>query len=425
LTGIVESFTDVTERKAAEVELARALETAQSANRAKSEFLANMSHEIRTPMTAILGFTDILADNLVDPESVEAASTIKRNGEHLLGIINTILDLSKIEAGRIELERLACPVRQTLADILSLMKVRADAKAISLSAEYDGAVPETIQTDPTRLRQILVNLVGNAIKFTETGGVRVVTRLKNRKSQTPMVCFDIIDTGIGMTERQIGTLFQPFTQADSSTTRKYGGSGLGLTISKRLAEILGGSIEVTSSPAKGSTFSLSIEAAAYDDLSAQEPSDPSVPAENEVKHSAADSRPKLNCRILLAEDGPDNQRIISYVLKQAGAEVTVAENGKIAVECARTARDDGNPYDAILMDIQMPVLDGFGATSILRSEGFSTPIIALTAHAMASDRKRCLEAGCDDYLSKPIDHQGFLALVARYVEKQPKSEEVG
>ncbi len=424
LTGVVESFTDVTRRKAAEVELARALETAQSANRAKSEFLANMSHEIRTPMTAILGFTDILSDNLLDPASVEAASTIKRNGEYLLEIINTILDLSKIEAGRIELERLACPVRQTLTDVLSLMEVRAEAKGISLSAEYEGDIPETIQTDPTRLRQILVNLVGNAIKFTETGSVRVVTRLENRDSNTPLVCFDIIDTGIGMTEQQIGTLFHAFTQADTSTTRKYGGSGLGLTISKRLAEILGGSIKVASSPGKGSTFSLSVETVHQIDASTQDSSASATPVETTRDTSADGSRPKLNCRILLAEDGPDNQRIISYVLQRQGVEVTVAENGQIAVESARTARDEGKPYDAILMDIQMPVLDGFGATSILRAEGFSTPIIALTAHAMASDKERCLEAGCDDYLSKPIDRQSFLALVSQYVQKQPKPVDV-
>lgn len=420
LTGVVESFTDVTERKAAEVELALALETARSANRAKSEFLANMSHEIRTPMTAILGFADILADRLLDPECIEATNTIKRNGEYLLEIINTILDLSKIEAGRIELERLACPVRQTLTDVLELMKVRAEAKGIGLSAEYQGTIPETIQTDPTRLRQILVNLVGNAIKFTEAGGVRVVTRLERRELTNPMVCFDIIDTGIGMTEHQIDTLFHEFTQADSSTTRKYGGSGLGLTISKRLAEILGGSIEVTSSPSKGSTFSLSVEAVANKDPSVREPSDSPIPAEDKGESLAANSETKLNCRILFAEDGPDNQRIISYILKRAGAEVVVAENGQLAVECARTARDEGNPYDAILMDIQMPVLDGFGATALLRGEGFSTPIIALTAHAMASDRQRCLDAGCDDYLSKPIDRRSFLALVAKYVEKKPK-----
>jgi signal transduction histidine kinase/AmiR/NasT family two-component response regulator len=411
----------------------RALEqtndAAKTATRAKSEFLANMSHEIRTPMTAILGFTEVLLENVSDPESVEAAETIKRNGDHLLEIINDILDLSKIEAGKLKVERIPFSPCQTIADIASLMRVRADAKGLPLTMEYAGPIPETITTDPTRLRQILINLVGNAIKFTETGGIRVVTRLVDEEDRKPMLQFDVVDTGIGMKQEQVDVLFNAFSQADTSTSRKFGGTGLGLVISKRLAGRLGGDITVASEPGKGSTFSVTVAAGPLDGVRIlARPEEAIVENKQAVK---AVSKPKttLNCRILLAEDGPDNQRLISFVLKKAGAEVKIAVNGKEALEKAlatypgwgKRHGDETEPFDIILMDMQMPVMDGYEATRRLREEGYTGPIVALSAHAMSHAVEKSLEAGCDDFAPKPIDREALLALIARYVQKETGS----
>ena len=275
-------FLDISERKQAEQKLkdyTSALEVANSAleelndranaaTRAKSEFLANMSHEIRTPMTAILGFAEVLLgeDNIgcAPPERVSAIETIQRNGEHLLRLINDILDLSKIEAGKLDVERTACSPAKVLADVASLMRVRSEAKNIPLLIEYAGAIPEQIQSDPVRLRQILINLIGNAIKFTETGRVRIVTRLVACDDSAAHIQFDVVDTGIGLTPEQLAKLFQPFTQADSSAMRRFGGTGLGLTISKRLAEMLGGDISVTSTPDQGSTFRVTVDTGPLD-----------------------------------------------------------------------------------------------------------------------------------------------------------------
>lgn len=391
----------------------QATDAAETANRAKSEFLANMSHEIRTPMTAILGFTDVLLDpDLPDAEKLDAVHTVRRNGNHLLGIINDILDLSKIEAGKLEMERIRCSPVQIVSDLESLMQVRADAKILSYSIEYDGPVPETIQIDPLRLKQILVNLIGNAIKFTETGGVRLITRFVDGGTE-PKMQFDVIDTGIGMTTAQVGKLFQAFTQADSSTTRNFGGTGLGLMISKRLAETLGGNITVESEHGQGSTFRVTVAAGSLDGVKMI--ADPlsvtiATPGTNATP-PGADQPALQGCRILLAEDGPDNQRLIAHFLKKAGAEVTVEQNGKLAVDAALAARDEGAPFDVILMDMQMPVMDGYGATGLLRQKGYEGTIIALTAHAMASDRQECLDAGCDDWISKPVNRTKLIETI--------------
>ncbi|MFW6170600.1 MAG: ATP-binding protein [Planctomycetota bacterium] len=401
----------------------RALEefndNAQAANQAKSEFLANMSHEIRTPMTAILGFADLLLAEPdlkhAPPERIEAIQTIQRNGEYLLQLINDVLDLSKIEAGKLDVEKTACSPIQVLSDVASLMQVRAQAKNIPLDIEYASAMPERVQSDPTRLRQILINLVGNALKFTESGRVRVVAQLVRDADSSAYLQYDVIDTGIGMTEEQLAKLFQPFTQADSSTTRKYGGTGLGLTISKRLAEALGGDISVTSTPGEGSTFSLTVGIGALAGI-------PLVESRNQRDGDATpELQPpptnsvRLEARILLAEDGPDNQRLISFVLKKAGADVTVAENGQIAHEKALAARDAGTPFDIILMDMQMPVMDGYTATQKLHDAGYTGPILALTAHAMEGDDAKCRQAGCDDYLTKPIDRPKLLRTISRHL----------
>ncbi len=412
-------ITDITERKQSEVELAKTRDKAEAANRAKSEFLANMSHEIRTPMTAILGFSHMLAESVTEPEQLAAATTIKQNGEYLTGIINDILDLSKIEAGMLEVERIECSPCRILSEVISLMRVRAQAKDLPLEIEYDGPIPQTIQSDPTRLRQMLINLTGNAIKFTEVGKVRLVVRLLDAESDEPTVQFEVVDSGIGMTEEQIVGLFRPFHQADTSTTRKFGGTGLGLAISKRLAEKLGGDIVVKSTLGEGSTFTVTVETGPLDGVKlADNPTDAPVGTDPDKKPTAP--KTKLGGRVLLAEDGPDNQRLISSLLKKAGTEVAMAENGQIAHDLALAARDEGAPFDVILMDMQMPVMDGYDATSKLRETGYSGPIIALTAHAMNTDRDKCLAAGCDDYMAKPIDHEKLISLIAEYASQETR-----
>jgi len=411
----VGAIRDVTLHKQAEDELREAKRAAEAADRSKSEFLANMSHEIRTPMTAILGFSDVLTGRVTDPESVDAIEIIRRNGEHLLEIINGILDLSKIEAGKVEIEQIDCSICRLVADVASLMRVRADAKGLTLDIEFSGPIPESIRTDPTRLRQILINLIGNAVKFTETGGVRLVTGMLHADGSEPKMQFSVIDTGIGMSDEAMANVFRPFTQADTSTTRQFGGTGLGLSIGKRLAGILGGDIAVSSTPGEGSTFSLSVATGPCDGVRTLQNPAESILAPRRSSRIPSHSEMDLDCRILLAEDGPDNQRLIAFILKKAGAEVTVAENGQVAVDQARAAELCGEPFDLILMDMQMPVLDGYQATRQLRREGYARPIIALTAHAMQGDRQKCFDAGCDDYATKPIDRHALIGMIAAHV----------
>ena len=389
-------------------ELATARAAAEQASAAKSEFLANMSHEIRTPMTAVLGYADVLYEegNLqqAPPQRLEAIVTIKRNVTHLLGIINDILDLSKIEAHKLAVERIACAPGELLQDVRSLVAVPAEAKGLALEIEYATPIPATFHSDPTRIRQILVNLAGNAIKFTEIGRVRI--RASFVPEPAPRIRFSVQDTGIGMSQEQLSRLFRPFTQADSSTTRIYGGTGLGLTICKRLAELLGGTIEVSSQPGVGSEFALLLPTGSLEGVAMLERM-PSV--ESKSREPAA--LPRLSAHVLLAEDGPDNQRLISYFLRAAGAQVTLAENGRIAVELAFGAWQDGAPFDVILMDMQMPELDGYAATRELRRRGYQGPIIALTAHAMSTDRDLCRTAGCDEFETKPINRESLFAKI--------------
>jgi len=388
---------------------------AEMANAAKSEFLANMSHEIRTPMTAILGYADLLLDpNQTPQDRAECVQTIRRNGAHLLSLINDILDLSKVEAGKMSLERVACSPHHVVSEVASLMRRRAVDKGLKFDVAYVGPIPRIIQSDPTRLRQVLINLVGNAIKFTEKGHVRLVVRMDEPIDwDEPLLRFDVTDTGIGIAPARQAELFKPFSQGDSSTTRRFGGTGLGLAISKRLVEMLGGQIEVRSTPGRGSTFTFTVQTGSLEGVDM-------VTDLQEVTASAGGTSTKsepirISGRILLAEDGPDNQRLLSFLLTKAGAEVEVADNGRIAVDKAWGALQAGRPFDAILMDMQMPVLDGYQAVGELRERGYGGPIIALTAHAMESDCRKCLDAGCNDFATKPIDREKLLGLVAKYL----------
>jgi PAS domain S-box-containing protein len=435
---LIESFVDITERKQME-EQRRAKELAEAANEAKSVFIANMSHELRTPMTAILGFADVLLDAPHQSHSAaereEAVRTIRRNGEHLLTIMNDILDLSKIEAGRMDMERVPTPLAPLIAEVVAMMRGKAAAAGLTFRVRHAGPVPETVQTAPARLRQILINLLGNAIKFTERGEVTMAVSLRDTQT-APRLCFDVVDTGIGMTADQVERLFQPFMQADSSMSRRFGGTGLGLSISRRFATMLGGDVTVVASqPGQGSHFRATVATGPLSGVPLREAGDadeeydppPAAPdgaaddAARATQAPAADPRPAAQgdaplsgCRVLVAEDGPDNQRLIALLLRKAGAEVHVVDNGERAAEAALAARDAGAPFDVVLMDMQMPVLDGYGATALLRQRSYRQPIVALTAHAMASDRERCLQAGCDDYAVKPIDRAALVAVIRKH-----------
>lgn len=392
----------------------RAEDRAEAASQAKSLFLANMSHEIRTPMTAILGFAELLTSrDLRSAERLNHIETIRRNGQHLLAIINDILDLSKIEAGRMVVETTPCSITQILQEVASLMQPRAIGKNIDFKLAFASPMPGRILSDPIRIRQILINLVGNAIKFTERGSVRIVTRLLDE----PALQFDIIDTGIGITPEQLDRIFLPFAQAESSTSRRFGGTGLGLTISTRLAEMLGGSIRVHSQPGEGSTFTVTVATGPLEGVPmVNNPSEAMA-----ITHEEPTSSPRkphaLDCSVLLAEDGPDNRRLFAHILKVAGARVTTVENGSLAVQAALAAREACCPYDIILMDMQMPVMDGYQATTMLRAQGYRGSIIALTAHAMATDREKCLAAGCDDYATKPINRRELMTTIREQLDK--------
>lgn len=396
---------------------------AESANHAKTRFVAHMSHEIRTPLTAILGFSENLLDGqLAETDRQEAVLAIQRNGLHLLTVINDILDLSKIEAGRLMVERIRCSPFELVAGAESLAHAGLRDRTLTFKVEYLGDLPETVETDPTRLRQILANLLSNAIKFTDSGGIRLLVRLADADTPRPLLQFDVMDTGIGISLEQAQKLFREFTQADASTTRRYGGTGLGLCISKRLAQMLGGDLVlVESTPGAGTRFRLTVAAG---DLAGV-----ALVGSHLARRGArsgqssvlpASSAEPLAARILLAEDGPDNQRLISFILKKAGASVVVVENGEQAVERALNAQQAGRPFDVILMDMQMPVMDGYEATRTLRREGYRGPIIALTAHALLEERQHCLEAGCDEFLGKPIDRAALLQAIRDFTAQAAK-----
>ncbi|MCA9144205.1 MAG: response regulator [Planctomycetaceae bacterium] len=416
LHGVLTSFEDITELENAKAELRESKEAADAANRAKSDFLANMSHEIRTPMNAILGFTDVMRRGLATLESQrrDYLNTIHASGQHLLNLINDILDISKIEAGGLELELTRCSPHKILGEVVSIMKGRAEDKGIYLRFRSEGGLPETILTDPTRVRQLVTNLVGNAIKFTEEGGVEIVARIVSECGR-PQMSIAVTDTGIGMTNEQAAKVFNPFVQADASVTRRFGGTGLGLSISKRFAEALGGVITVASKPGKGSTFTATIETGPIKNIRVI--SDGEATAQEARVTQTLGIEVKLPpCRILVADDVEANRKLIKLVLASAGAELELATNGQEAYEMAR----DGD-FDMIIMDMQMPVMDGFTAVRKLRHEGFDKPIFALTADAMKGSEEACRDAGCSGFLTKPIDLDKVLHTVAEVIrEVNPK-----
>jgi PAS domain S-box-containing protein len=394
------------------VELERARADADRANEAKSDFLAKMSHEIRTPMTAIMGFADLLRQGSPDPEQrSEFVDTIRRNGAHLLAILDDILDLSKIEAGRMSLELVPADVPELLGDAAALFSKRAEAKGLSFSVEAAGEVPSTVKTDPTRVRQVVYNLLGNAVKFTQSGRVTLIV---GHDAERERLRFEVIDEGIGMSPEQVQRVFEPFAQADASMSRKYGGTGLGLSLSLRLAEMLGGSIEVISKMGEGSRFIFTCAAsreAGADVLIPEELLERSRRRRGADGHAEAGAGEQRGRRVLVVEDGPDNRRLIAFHLAKAGFETSMAENGRLGVDAFHRAASRGEAFDVVLMDMQMPELDGYAATRELRAAGVAVPIIALTAHAMTGDREKCLAAGCDDYLTKPIERQTLLETI--------------
>ncbi|QDV85950.1 response regulator [Planctomycetes bacterium TBK1r] len=395
------------------------LHTAQLANESKSEFLANMSHEIRTPMTSILGYAELLTDLVEDEKAVGYLATIRRNGNFLLGIINDILDLSKIEAGKFEIDSERFDPARVIEDVRSIMEVRAYEKGLKLDVDYRGRIPQFIESDAKRLKQILINLVGNAIKFTKRGRVGIVVESANRPdtneplttSTEGQLRIRIKDSGIGMTPEQQTRLFKPFSQGDSIITQQFGGTGLGLAISQRLASMLGGEISVESKINGGSTFTLSIKTGDVAEATEIRPT-----GERQLDtETTSSSTVRLNAHVLIVDDRRDIRFLSKHIINKAGGRVTEAEDGVLAIESVKQAAERGETFDLILLDMQMPNMNGYETARQLRQLGYAGPIIALTADAMQGDMNKCLQAGCNDYLSKPIDKSMMLEKIAAFV----------
>lgn len=418
--GVLVSFDDVTQLEQKEIELRISKEEAERANQAKSVFLASMSHEIRTPMNAILGFTEILKRGYArsKEETLRHLNTIHSSGKSLLALINDILDLSKVESGRIEMEKTYSEPHRIIHEVLQILKVQADEKGLYLRFEAKTPLPEKIETDPARFRQIVFNLVGNALKFTEQGGVTVAVHF-NEKGAEPRLVVDVADTGIGIPADKVQSIFDPFTQADSSVTRRFGGTGLGLSISRRFARLLGGDIQVASKIGKGSTFRVLLAAGDTTGIHLLQPEETAMPLEKRFNQDTG--MWQFNkARVLVVEDGVETRELIRLLLERTGLDVEEAENGAEGVKKAAA-----KAYDVVLMDVNMPIMDGFTAATKMRQKGLKAPIVALTANAMKGFEQECLDAGYSNYLTKPIEFDPFMNLMADLVGGQQVREPAG
>lgn len=406
---------DITRRKQSEENAHQALIAkleAESASKSKSAFLANMSHEIRTPLTAIIGFAEtLLDDDQNEIDRTKTTQTIIRSGRHLMNIINQILDLSKIEADKLEIENIEVRPFQILNDVTALAGALANEKGLEFTVNVEGPLPEVIHSDPIRLKQILINLCSNAIKFTEHGYVRVNVSCDQHNEA---LFFSVEDTGIGLTTEQKEKIFDAFTQADASTTRKYGGTGLGLTLSRQLARLMGGDITIVKTGAAGSCFRVSVATGPLREVQFTH----SLPSIEEESLVPAQQPEKVTGYILVAEDTADLQKLLTLYIKKTGADIKVVGNGKEAVDAAF-----GTTFDLIFMDMQMPVMDGLTAVKLLRDKGYTAPIVALTANAMQQDRERYLAVGCNEFLSKPVDRKQLHETIFRYLNKAPQIDQ--
>lgn len=412
--SITGSKLDITDRKNDERELLKAKSDAQKATQVKSEFIANMSHEIRTPLSAILGFADILSDkNLSQAERDNCIHRIKRNGRQLFHLVNEVLDLSKLEAGNFEIQRNFFPLTDITTAISAGMKFKAEEKGLKFKMEFGPLVPDFVKTDRARLQQVLFHLIGNAIKFTHQGTVSVAFeyRAPEGSDEEGILKCRITDTGIGLKSSEQEKLFKSFSQADSSMTRKYGGTGLGLAVSKKIAHALGGDVELLSSiPQHGSIFQLTVKIGTLKDLqlaNAKLGKNESINLQMTAKNIDL-----TGVKVLLVDDSPDNRALLTRILSRKGVTVMTAENGLEGHNIALK-----NDFHLVLMDVQMPVMGGYEATQLLRQNGFQKPIIAFTAHTTREDREASLKAGFDDHLTKPVDQSTLFNMINHYGRK--------